>query len=101
MPGRHQPRSGSVAPSAGAGQSCWHGSPPAARRPPRRAANMANHARGHGQAWIEPAAPEAFYGLAGDIVRAIEPHSEADPVGLLLQALVMFGNVVGRCPYFV
>ena len=25
-------------------------------------------------------APEALYGLAGDIVRAIEPHTEADPV---------------------
>ena len=31
--------------------------------------------------WPDPPAPEAYYGLAGDVVRAIEPHSEADPVG--------------------
>lgn len=44
--------------------------------------------------------PVALYGLAGDIVRAIEPHSEADPAALLLQTLVAFGNCVGRSPYF-
>ena len=38
----------------------------------------------------------AYYGLAGDIVRAIEPHSESDPVALLVQLLVFFGNVIGR-----
>src|SRR5947207_15742733 len=27
----------------------------------------------------------AYHGLAGDIVRAIEPHREADPAGLLTQ----------------
>jgi hypothetical protein len=48
-----------------------------------------------------PAFPhEAFYGLAGEIVRAIEPHTEADPVGILGQLLVAFGNEVGRGPYF-
>jgi hypothetical protein len=25
-------------------------------------------------------APQAFYGLAGEVVRIMEPHSEADPV---------------------
>jgi hypothetical protein len=38
----------------------------------------------------------AYYGLAGDIVRRIEPHTEADPVALLVQLLVAFGNVTGR-----
>jgi Protein of unknown function (DUF3987) len=42
----------------------------------------------------------ALYGLAGEIVRAIEPHSEADPVSLLLQTLVAFGNIIGRTAYF-
>src|SRR2546423_1437904 len=42
----------------------------------------------------------ALYGLAGEIERAIEPHSEADPVSLLLQALVAFGNIIGRTAYF-
>src|SRR5437879_5549061 len=49
---------------------------------------------------VAPSVEEAFYGLAGDIVRTIEPHSEADPLGILVQLLVMFGNVVGRGPYF-
>ena len=42
----------------------------------------------------------AFYGLPGDIVRAIEPHSEADPVGLLAQVLAMAGNLIGRGAYY-
>jgi hypothetical protein len=41
-----------------------------------------------------------MYGLAGDIVRTIEPHSEADPVALLLQILVLTGNVIGANPYY-
>ena len=50
--------------------------------------------------WPKPLRPEAFYGLAGDIVRMIEPHSEADPAALLLQTLAAFGNCVGRGPHF-
>jgi hypothetical protein len=53
-----------------------------------------------GASWPEPLAPEAFYGLAGEIVRAIEPHSEADPAALLIQLLAAFGNVTGRGPFF-
>jgi hypothetical protein len=41
-------------------------------------------------------AEEALYGLAGDIVRAVEPHNEADPVALLGNMLCAFGNVAGR-----
>ena len=48
----------------------------------------------------EPMRPEAFHGLIGDVVRAIEPHSEADPHAVLVQALVAFGNVIGRGPRF-
>lgn len=50
--------------------------------------------------WPSPPAQEAFHGLAGDIVRTIEPHSEADPVALLVNLLVAFGNVVGRKPFW-
>jgi hypothetical protein len=32
--------------------------------------------------WPDPPAPEAYLGLAGDVVQAIEPYSEADPVAL-------------------
>jgi len=51
--------------------------------------------------WPDPPAPEAFHGLAGDIVRAIEPHTEADPVALLVQFLLAFGNAAGRGAHFV
>src|SRR2546427_5446672 len=50
--------------------------------------------------WPDPLAPEAYHGLAGDIVRAIEPHTEADPAGLLLQLLTAFGSIVGRTAHF-
>jgi hypothetical protein len=42
----------------------------------------------------------AYYGVAGDIVRTIEPHTEADSVGLLIQFLAAFGNLVGNSPYY-
>jgi hypothetical protein len=44
----------------------------------------------------DPPRAEAFYGLAGDYVRAIEPHTEADPAALLVQFITMFGNAAGR-----
>jgi len=49
-----------------------------------------------------PAAPEAaaFSGLAGEITRAIEPHTEADPVAILVQLLVAFGSVIGRGAHY-
>lgn len=46
-------------------------------------------------------AAEAFVGLAGDIVRMIEPHTESDPAGLLLSAHAFFGNCVGRGPHYL
>ncbi len=45
-------------------------------------------------------APEAYHGLAGDIVKTIEPYSEADPVAVLIHVLTAFGNIVGAKPYF-
>ena len=54
--------------------------------------------------FAEPAWPvlhdAAYYGLAGEVVRSIEPHSEADPVAILLQFLAAFGNAVGISPYY-
>jgi hypothetical protein len=48
-----------------------------------------------------PAQPDqlAFHGFAGELVQAIEPHTEADPVALLAQFMVLFGNAVGRGPH--
>lgn len=39
-------------------------------------------------------------GVIGDLVEAIEPHSEADPVALLVQALIAYGSMLNRAPYF-
>jgi hypothetical protein len=44
----------------------------------------------------EPMSDVAFHGLARDIVRRIEPHSEASPVALVIQILTAFGNIIGR-----
>ena len=49
--------------------------------------------------WPDPPAPAAYAGVAGDIVRAIEPETEADPVAILVQLLVAFGNAVGRTAF--
>ena len=47
------------------------------------------------QAW--PTLPAAaLHGLAGDVVRTIEPHSEADPAAILIQILVAMGNMIGK-----
>ena len=45
-------------------------------------------------------ADEAYHGVVGDYARKIEPHTEADPAGILIQMMVMFGNLVGRGPHF-
>jgi hypothetical protein len=42
----------------------------------------------------------AYYGLAGEVVQTIEPHSEADPIAILLQFLAAFGNAVGISPFY-
>ena len=44
---------------------------------------------------------QAFHGLAGDIVQAIENETEADPVALLISLLVMTGNMFGRGPHAI
>jgi phage gp37-like protein len=43
----------------------------------------------------------ALHGVAGDIVRTISPHTEADPIAILVQFLVFFGNVIGRHAHFM
>ena len=50
--------------------------------------------------WPEAPDEAAYYGLAGDIVREIEPHTESDPVALLLQVLTGFGSVIGAGSYY-
>lgn len=50
--------------------------------------------------WPAPPDEAAYHGLAGDIVRTVTPHTEADPIALLIHILVAAGNIWGRGPYF-
>jgi hypothetical protein len=47
-----------------------------------------------------PMTDVAFHGLLGDLVKAIEPQTEADRQAILAHLLVMFGNCCGRAPHF-
>jgi hypothetical protein len=69
----------------------------------KEAAGHAHESSPHfsGANWPAPLKSEAYYGLAGEWVRMVEPHTEADPVALLIQFLVAFGNVIGRGPYYL
>src|SRR5207253_523807 len=40
--------------------------------------------------------PDAYYGVLGDFVIAVEPHTEADTIGVLACLLCSVGNVLGR-----
>jgi 5S rRNA maturation endonuclease (ribonuclease M5) len=44
---------------------------------------------------------DAYQGIAGRIVRMIEPETEADPVAILAQLLVMAGNIIGRQAHYI
>jgi Protein of unknown function (DUF3987)/Primase C terminal 1 (PriCT-1) len=71
---------------------------------PRRGRPDGDHPR-QAEAELAPTPPplvmaeDAYYGLAGRIVRTIEPFSEADPVAILAHLLVAAGNVLGRAPH--
>ncbi len=44
---------------------------------------------------------EAFHGLAGEVVRLYEPHTEAAPVALLVSLLSEVGTMLGRAPHLI
>ena len=52
-----------------------------------------------GQEWPVPD-PAMFYGLAGDAVRLLDPHTEADKAAILVSLLTGTGIAIGRGPYF-
>ena len=54
----------------------------------------------HPTEWISLISEQAYHGLAGDFVKTIEPHTEGDPVAILVQFLTYFGNVIGNRPHF-
>lgn len=51
-------------------------------------------------AWPKAAAEDAYYGLAGNVVRTVDQHTEGDPIAVLGQFLALFGTAVGIKPYF-
>ena len=52
------------------------------------------------QPWPQPPDEAIYYGLAGRIVAAIRPDTEADPVAVLMHLLILFGTLVGRHAYY-
>ena len=53
------------------------------------------------EGWPAPLEDAAYCGLAGEIVRAIEPETESDPAGIMLQVLAAFGALVHRGPHYI
>lgn len=51
--------------------------------------------------WPAPMAKVAYHGVAGDFVRLVGPHTEADPSAVLAQFLVAFGNVITGSAHFM
>jgi hypothetical protein len=51
--------------------------------------------------WPKSLCKKAFHGIAGEIVRSIDPYSEADDAAILINFLVAFGNIVGKEPHFM
>lgn len=43
--------------------------------------------------------PAVRHGLFGDYVTAVAPHTEADPMGVLVCCMMAFGSAVGRGPH--
>jgi hypothetical protein len=50
-------------------------------------------------AWPDPPDAIVYRGLVGHIIEAIMPHTEADPLAVLLNVLTAFGNAVGDGPH--
>lgn len=46
--------------------------------------------------WPNPITKPAFHGPAGEFVGLVDPHTESDPIALLIQFLVCFGVAAGR-----
>lgn len=61
------------------------------RRTPRRPTGQ----------WPDPAGQQAFYGLAGEMILALAPSTEAAPVAMLLQLLASVGHCLGRTAHFI
>jgi len=43
---------------------------------------------------------KVYYGIAGEIIKVIEPETESDPLALLVSLFAAFGNIIGRSSYY-
>jgi hypothetical protein len=50
--------------------------------------------------WPKTLPATAYCGVAGACVQTLAPHTEADPVALLIHLLVSFGSVIGRSAHW-
>ncbi len=50
--------------------------------------------------WPAPARDAALHGIAGEFVTRTAPHTESDPMALLIQFLVCFGAAAGRGAHY-
>jgi hypothetical protein len=46
--------------------------------------------------WPDEIDEKAYHGLAGEVVKAFEPYTEADNVAILMSFLTTFGNYIGK-----
>jgi len=51
--------------------------------------------------WPTPLGDDAKIGLVGEMLETIECNTESDPAALVMQFLVMFGNLLNGHPHFV
>lgn len=72
----------------------------AAEREQRQLARAIEHVARDANAWPE-LDEAALHGSAGDFVRIVMPHTEADTAALLIQFLAGVGNMIGRHVYRV
>ena len=49
--------------------------------------------------WPDPPGEEAYHGLLGKIAKTIAPQTESDPLAILANMMIFFGNVIGRTAY--
>jgi hypothetical protein len=43
----------------------------------------------------------ALFGITGDIIRKLSPHTESHPAGNLLDLIISLGSIIGHDPYIV
>ncbi|HEX6779505.1 MAG TPA: hypothetical protein VF099_14940, partial [Ktedonobacterales bacterium] len=93
-----RPASGATEPPSPAGEEAGGTSADDTPAAPVEAGEM--QAWGAARAWPEPPRDTVYHGLAGEIVNTILPHTEADPLAMLVQLLTAFGASIGPGPHF-